>query len=256
MSLPRGVPEPSPACDVPSASRPRPRRFEVAALVGGAAALVVLAGGVLLTQRTPSFYRAAMASADADDGQTAGAARRLVSDVSALQAAFMREGPWEAAFSETDINAWLAADLPRNHAQLLPAVAADPRLRLESGRVEAGVRVGAGRASAVAWLSLEVRLRDPNQLGIVLEDARLGGLPLPRGPLLREIRRRFDQLGMVTAVRRLDGRSVLVVYIPSTHEAAGTSHWLESLAIGNGTIAFSGRTLQGRDRLPTQGSAP
>ena len=47
---------------------------------------------------------------------------------------------------------------------------------------------------------------------------------------------------MVTDLRRLDGRLVLMVYIPSTHDAGATSYWLESLAIGAGELLVAGET--------------
>jgi hypothetical protein len=214
----------------------------LAAVAGGALAVAGFAA-----TRVPEFYRQRLAIENAEDS-----ARRLVSDVSALHASFVREGGWEAAFSERDINAWLASDLPRNHARLLPQAVASPRLRFTPRRVHVAARVGAGLASSVAVVVAEVQLREPNQLGIVVEDARLGSLPLPRGLVLGAIRRRFDQIGMVTAVRWLDGRTVLVVYIPSTHESGGMSHWLESLSIGEGSVAFAGHTRPGRSPVATQ----
>ena len=90
-------------------------------------------------------------------------------------------------------------------------------------------------ASSLVWSGpVHAELRDPNQLGITVVEARIGSLRLPYGLILGEIRQRFDRLGMVTSIRRLDGRSVLVVYIPSTHESGGMTHWLESLAITAG----------------------
>lgn len=201
------------------------------------AVLGLLAGVVLVP--VPAFYRARTLSQLPTPEQ---GARRLVSDVSALRAAVVREGRWEAAIDERDVNAWLAIDLPRNHPGLLPDGITAPRVRFAPQRVEAGVRVGAGPCAAIAAVVAEVRLREPNQLGITLVDARLGGLPLPRGPVLAAVEQAFRRLGMFTTVRRLDGRSVLVVYIPSTHEEGGIGHWLESFAIGEGTIAVSGRT--------------
>ena len=215
----------------------RRRRLVTAASAVTLAVLGLLAGVVLVP--VPAFYRErALARMSAPDQ----AARRLVSDVSALRAAVVREGRWEAALDERDINAWLATDLPRNHSALLPDGVSAPRVRLAPQRVEVGVRVGFGPCAAVASLAAEVRLREPNQLGVTLVDARLGGLPLPRGPVLAAVERGFRRLGLFATVRRLDGRSVLVVYIPSTHEEGGAAHWLESLAIGEGTIAVSGRT--------------
>lgn len=214
------------------------RRIVVALLAVAAASGVAVA---TVAARVPEFYRQRLSVVGAE-----ASARRLVSDVSALHASITREGPWEAAFDEGDVNAWLAFDLPRNHGRLLPAWASEPRVRFEPRRVQVATRVGRGLASAVATVEAEVQLREPNQLGIVVEDARIGGLPIPTGPVLAELRRRCDRIGMVTSVRRLEHRSVLMVYIPSTHESGGLSHWLESLAVGDGSVAVAGHTRSSR----------
>jgi hypothetical protein len=225
----------------------RGSRLRIGLLAIAASMLAVVGVAAVATRHVPDFYRQRAVLDDASGAVSEQAARRVVSDVSALHASFIREGRWEAAFAENDINAWLATDLPRNHASLLPTMASAPRTRFSPHRIQIGLRLGSGVVSAVGWLVLEVQLREPNQLGLVVHEARLGGLPLPHGPIQQEIRRRFDQLGMVTAMRRLDDRNVLVVYIPSTHESGGMSHWLESLSIGEGSIAFAGRTMSGRE---------
>lgn len=200
--------------------------------------LAAIVAGVALVRYEPAFYRARHGVAAGADT----AARRLVSSAAALRAAVVRQGPWEGAFSERELNAWLAIDLPRNQRRFLPASVAEPRVELLPRRVRVAARVGLGACSTVAWADARVTLREPNQLVIVLAAAGLGALPLPRGALLGTLRRRLDGLGMVTNVRRLDEGPALVVYIPSTHDAGGTSHWLESLAIGPGSLALAGTT--------------
>lgn len=162
--------------------------------------------------------------------------------LSALRADFGRPGPWGAAISEAEVNAWLATDLPRNHERLLPAGVSDPRVAIAARRLRVGARVGGMMLGGVVMLDLEVVLRAANQIGIVVVDARLGRLPLPRGPVTHELARRIDSLGMATELRRLDGRTLLVVYIPSTHVAGATSHWLESLALEDGELLVAGVT--------------
>lgn len=141
-----------------------------------------------------------------------------------------------------ELNAWLAIDLPRNHRHVLPRGVSQPRLLFQPKHALIGTRVGYGPLTAVASLDFEIQLRDVNHLAIVLEQARLGAIPLPRPPILRELARRIAMLGMVTDLRMLDGRLVLMVYIPSTHDAGGTSYWLESLSIGEGELLLAGTT--------------
>ena len=174
-------------------------------------------------------------------------ARRAVTKASAWHASISRSGGWETAVTADELNAWLAVDLPRNHARWLPRGVSQPRLVFRPRHVVLATRVGYGPLTAVAWLDCEIVLRDINHLAIVLEQARLGAIPIPRTPILRELSHRISKLGMVTDLRMLDGRMVLMVYIPSTHDAGATSYWLESLSIGDGELLMAGETRSSHD---------
>ena len=224
-----------------------------------AACLAVLvglsAGAAVLVRREPTFYRQQKSAADATDASET-LSRRAITKASSWHAAFSRPGAWDAVATADEINAWLAVDLPRNHPHWLPAGISHPRLEFRPGTMSIGVRVGRGPLSAVAWCDLAIRLRDANQLSIVMERAGLGAVPLPRPPLLRELARRIDRFGMVTDLLVLDGRMTLMVYIPSTHDAGATSHWLNSLAIGAGELLVAGETRSAavvRPGLPASG---
>lgn len=237
------IPPDSPAA---SAAAPRRRSGPLRLALAGLAIAVMAAVAVIVAaaSRLPASY--------ADRGVVEGAAaeqaaRRFMSGIATFHADFVREGAWETAFTQDEFNAWLAIDLPRNHPDALPGRVLEPRVGLRPRRVEVSARLAVAGLRPVVLVGLGVRLREPNQLGVTVEDASIGAIPLPHGPVLAEIRRRFDRLGMVTAVQRLDGRSVLVVYIPSTHESGGMSHWLESLSITDGGVAVAGRTLAARD---------
>lgn len=201
----------------------------------------------------PEFYRARLpvggplAGRDPAAGILAAeqAARRLVTDASALHAAFLQVGRWEGAFGERDINAFLALELPRNHPAILPDWCREPRVELLPGGLRLALRVGRGPLWATVWFDAEVTLQEANQLRVVVTRARLGVLPLPAGPPLAALARRLEQAGAVTEIRRGGARSVLVVYIPSTHEAGGVSHWLEAIRLAAGELAVTGETRRG-----------
>ncbi|MFM8415116.1 MAG: hypothetical protein ACKOCX_10365 [Planctomycetota bacterium] len=238
------IPPPDDDFEPSQPARPgRLRRFVFPLLVSLVAVLAVLGGAAAWS---PAFYRARLPAGGPVAEQ---AARRLVTTVSAMHADFLRVGRWEGLVDERDVNAWLAIDLPRNHADILPVAVLDPRVEFLPGRLRAGVRLGRGLLSATCWIEAEVSLREPNQLGIRLVDARLGGLPLPRGPILRELAGRLERLGTVTETRWQDGRGLLVVYIPSTHQAGGVSHWLEAVRFAAGELAVAGETRQGAVRI-------
>jgi len=234
-------------------------RSTVLVCLGGLGLAVVVVAALLKYE--PGFYRQLERPAATGSGTTVpGAsaepveardvealARRAVTKASAWHASISRSGGWETAVTADELNAWLAVDLPRNHPRWLPRGVSQLRLAFRPRHVVLGTQVGYGPLTAVAWLDFEVLLRDINHLAIVLEQARLGAIPVPRTPILRELARRISKLGMVTDLRMLDGRMVLMVYIPSTHDAGATSYWLESLSIGDGELLMAGETRSSHD---------
>jgi hypothetical protein len=239
--------------DAAPSEPPRQRRWRRILGVVACALIAAAVGLGAIVRHEPAFYRERIAPAVAMTPATEQAARRLVSDMAALHAAIGRVGRWEAALDERDINAWLAVDLPRNHAAILPPSATEPRMRISPGRLDVAIRLGAAGLSTVAWATVDLRLRGPNQLALEIVDAGLGGLPLPRGPVLAECRRRLAGAGFTTSAVRLDGRSVLVVYIPEASMVGESARVLEALSLGEGTIAFMGRTID--DARPDAGGA-
>jgi hypothetical protein len=216
-------------------------------MLAGAAALAAAAGW------TPEFYRVRLPVGGPLNGRDPAAAaavaeqaaRRLVTRGSSLHAAFLEVGHWEGVFSEREINAFLALDLPRNHAAVLPAWCREPRVEFLPGRLRAAMRVGPGIVSATLWIDAEVTLHEANQLRIAPTRSRLGMLPVPPGPLLAALARRLERAGAVTEIRRGNARSALVVYIPSTHEAGGVSRWLAAIRLAAGELAVVGETRRG-----------
>ncbi len=236
----------------------RPRRFFWLFVV---ILLVSLAGFAAAVLRQPEFHRERLPVGGPMEGRPSAVAtataeedvRRLITDISAIHTAFMQVGSWDGAFTERQFNAWLALDLPRNHPDLLPDGIESPRVQLLPGTIRAGCRVGREPLAATAWVEIGLRLLEPNHLAITVGEARLGALPIPRGPILRELGHRLGGLGLVTEIRRLEDRLVLEAYIPSTHEGGGTSHWLESLRIDGGNIAVAGETRRGGQEQPPPG---
>lgn len=197
----------------------------------------------------PDFYGTAVASTD--DGRDVEArARRMVTKASALHAAITRpsggdgvdasHGRWEASIRADELNAWLATDLPRSHANWLPGGVSAPRIAFQPRHAKVGVRVAVGPLSAVAWADFEIVLRDLNQFAITIERARVGAIPLPRAAILRELAMRLGRLGMMTDLRRLDDRLVLVATVAGATATAEASVRVESLSLVAGELLVAG----------------
>jgi len=229
MPMP-ATPEPSPP------PRPRRRRSVWVAPAAGAAAIVVVA--IAAAGWAPGWYAERVAVGDATTDERD--ARRLVTAAAGLQAAAGRPGEWAAAIRERELNAWLATDLPRNHATALPAGIREPRIGLEPGRIRVAARAAAGPLEGTVSLVVEARLRAPNQLELAVSEARLGLVPIPAGPFVHRLAAVCGRLGLVTQVRRLDGRSVVVVSL------GGRGAVLRGLTVDAGEFVVAGTTEEAR----------
>lgn len=235
----------------PEPSAVPPRSWRTAALVSGGVILAVAAVVGALLLHVPDFYSRGDAAARGEEAEVL--SRRTVSKASAWHASFSRQGEWDAAITAAELNAWLAVDLPRNHPRWLPRGVSAPRVEFRPRHLTAGARVGIGPLAAIAWADFEIVLRSRNRLTISVERARLGAVPLPTAALLGDIAGRLRRLGMVTELRRVDGRMTLAVSIPSTHDAGATSYWLESMAFEDGEWLAAGRTRGGGQRQARAG---
>lgn len=221
----------------PSQPPPRPRlRRPVWISAAGAAAIAVAAIGAARVR--PAWYAERLAPGDA--AVVDRDARRLVTTVAGLRAAAGQPGPWGVAVREPEVNAWLAVDLPRNHAAALPDGWSEPRIRLEPGRIRVAARTMVGPFSAPVSCDVEVRLRAVNQLECAVAAAWLGAIPLPSGPFVHRLAALLGRLGFVTEPRRLDGRPVVVVSL------GGRGVALEGLSVDSGELVVAGSTEQPR----------
>ena len=71
---------------------PRRRRMLRGLLVAVAVLAITIVAAATAACRVPEFYRQRIAAGDADSPAAEQSARRLVSDISALHASFIREG--------------------------------------------------------------------------------------------------------------------------------------------------------------------
>ena len=211
--------------------------------IGGVCALTAgLLAVMVVVQRSPDFYRTAVVPGESAVAESL--ARRMVSKAAALHAAAGRSGPWEAVIGDSEVNAWLAVDLPRNHGRLLPEGVESPRISFQSRRVAVAARMTIGPVSAVAWADMEVWLQGVNQVGLKPVAAGLGGLPVPRDAMLRHLAGRLSAAGLVTDLRRTQGGLLLVVSPTASSDAAAGNCRLESLAVDAGELLVAGTTQQ------------
>lgn len=212
-------------------------------LLLGLPAFGVVAAGLayLAWKHEPAFYRAAL---DTEAATLAHGSNELLEQASALVTDIRRQGEWRSLFTANQINGWLAFDLPKNHASLLPPGLEQPRVALEKGRIFVACRRAVGPVATVMAIEVEPYLLQPNELAVRICSARAGWIPLPLEPILQQITHatteaelplRWDQAGgdpvaVITLEPRRDDQRVLSV---------------ESLEIQAGELYVAGTTRTG-----------
>lgn len=212
-------------------------------LAAGVPLVGLLSAGVLYFgwKHEPAFYRTAL---DAEAASLARGSNELLEQASALVTDIRRQGEWRSLFTAEQINGWLAVDLPKNHARLLPPGLEQPRIALERGRIVVACRRSPGPFATVVAIEVEPYLLQPNELAVRICGARAGWIPLPLEPILQQVAHaateaelplRWDQAGgdpvaVITLSPRRDDQRLLSV---------------ESLEIQSGEIYLAGTTRTG-----------
>lgn len=172
---------------------------------------------------------------------------RLITTASALRAAAVRPGTWDAVVTDDEVNAWLGHDLPRNHPRLLPAGWSAPRVAFADDRCWLGVRRWIGPVPALVWVRAEVRPRDGGAIELAVDGAGLGGLPLPGDALLARIGSGLRRAGLSVTVGRLDGANRLLVHLTAGHSASAGIR-LGGVRFRDGEALVTGQTVAAAPR--------
>lgn len=210
---------------------------------------------LLVLRHEPEFYGATRGevAAGADpavvEGMRQRASARFVSKVTAMVADTTRGGAWSTAIGDHEINAWLGVELPANHPEVLPRGVGDVRVQFVPGEVRLGCRVG-GVVAGLAWLETRLQLLEANRIAITVERCGIGLLPLPTGLVSSQLARLLRQADVICEMLRMDGKTQVVVHLPTT-EGAGqgggsTRWWLDGLRLEQGDIFLTGTSRRGQ----------
>jgi hypothetical protein len=154
-------------------------------LLGGLLLLLGLGilGLYLASQHVPAAYRRVL---DADSEEQAAASQEAVRKATALSGAANHD-KWHIRFTAEEINGWLAVDMPKKHANLLPPELSDPRVVIAPQQMTLFCRYHRGDRVFVLSLAVDVYVAEPDVLALQIRRARAGAVPLPLGQVLDQI---------------------------------------------------------------------
>lgn len=218
------------------------------------------------------FYRDAM---EVEPEVLRLAGRELSSRATALVNDAQQGEPWQAQFTEDQINGWLAYDLPEKHGDLIPDDVADPRVAIDQGQVILGVRYNGGRVETVLSVDVEPYLAEPNVVGLRIISARAGTLPIPLAEVTDRISRAAERFDVpLTWIQQSEVPTALVT-LRLKAVGDGKRLQLDTIEVRDGAIilagtsrceepeAETGRIGEGEEReservrlIPTRGAAP
>jgi len=214
------------------------------------------------SRHEPQFYQQAL-KVEPETQQEAG--DELEQSVLKLHNSARDEGRWEAVFTESQINGWLAADLPEKFPHMLPVGTDKPRVSIDNDHIKIACRYQRGTIQTVVSFDLSVRLtKEPNTLAVRVSKVRAGALPVPLKRFLAPITKAGADSDITLRWSQTDGDPVALVTVPHQHE--DYSHreiYLETVELRDGEVALAGRTQKPADarhaialRSPITGASP
>lgn len=153
------------------------------------------------------------------------------------------EGAWSALFTDTQVNGWLAVDLPKNHPELLPKEFSEPRLKFTPDGLQFGMRRKALGINTVVWLDIEVKMSGKQEAALRFRRVRAGKVPLPLGHLLDGLSEVAKELEVPLRWTTVDGDPTAVIGLPALGQD-GMRYELDKLKVEEGRLFVSGRTTR------------
>jgi hypothetical protein len=217
--------------------------------------LVLLGWAWRATQQVPEFYalqlqREASANLPLDGEALERKALELNSQIRHCER-------WQVRFTDDDINAWLAIDLPRKFSAALPDEVKDPRVAINSEMIQVACQVEGARLSSVVSIGVQPYVTtDANVIAVRLRQLRAGSLPLPLSQYLERITEQGAKAGIPIRWTEEEGEPVALISLPlSAEDLGGRQVRVEQIELGEGEMIVSGTSLP-ISPVPSPGGDP
>lgn len=209
------------------------------ALLALGGALAIACGAVGLrwaATQAPEFYEEALADPPAPAVRER-AAREFAEQTAELVQELRYASTWEQEFTQTQVNAWLAEELPKKYGSRIPKGVEDPRVQFENGLVRIAFRIATKKFNGIVSLDLRPTVPEPNRLTIGIEALYAGLLPLSPGSFTDEVSEQLNRYEVAHEWRVVDGTYLLdVTVVPDR----GDNPVLEEIAVGDERLRIAG----------------
>lgn len=209
--------------------------------LGLLAMLAVVAGYALwAVHQVPDFYEDLVA-AEIDPGVRQDEAKRFTQRTLQLVDDVKQAKDWSHEFSQRQVNSWFIEELDGTkgkYADLLPAEATSPRVKIDGDAVLIGFRYTSSQWSGVVSLRVRPWVPEPNKLALEISGVKAGALPLPLDSVLKKIEGQIQSRGWRVEWRQTAGNDVLVIDFSRGDKKRSI---LKSVQVADGKVRVSGR---------------
>lgn len=219
------------------------KRKRLIILLSISAALVLLILFLLLeallflASRAPDFYRRPLPWNPAEAAQLSD---RFLQKSTLLAGDMRRPGAWHQVFTESEINAWLAVDFPKNYPHALPPGLSEPRVKIETDSLRVAAKARKGLLSGVVTAEVAVHLTEENTVVVVIRKLGLGLLPMPLRPAIERLKELATEAGWEIREMQKDGAPTFVITLPPHRDQKGHIVKLQILRLVDGRVELGG----------------
>jgi hypothetical protein len=219
---------------------------------------LLFVGGSVFTLRwaanqAPDFYETALTQTPPPAVQHE-AAREFAEQTAQLVRDLQYSPTWEQEFTQTQVNAWLAEELPERYGDRIPRGVSDPRVQFVDGLVRIGFQLSSKRFEGIVSLDLRPSVPEPNKLAITVESLYAGLLPLAPASFTDDVSKQLNKYGVEHEWQVADGRHVLLITVVPNR---GDRPVLEELSVDDEKLRIAGhRELPATITMRTPESRP
>ncbi|NOY41696.1 MAG: hypothetical protein GXP26_07670 [Planctomycetes bacterium] len=218
------------------------RRVRLSIAVAGSLAAIIaglfLYGKWAIHQVQP-FYSAAL---QVDPDTHISASLEMESRVSALVSDAAEQSHWQAAFSDDEVNGWLASSLTEKFPGLLPEAVSDPRVAFSDGIAALGFRYQDDHLNSVLSLRASAVIDGTDIVALRLLQAHVGTLPFPMAKIVEAITDGARQQQIAIRWTQQDGDPVALIPLTGLLSTPKVERRLDVVEFHEGELYLSGST--------------
>jgi len=159
-----------------------------------------------------------------------------------LQTALTQDGPWRIAFTEAEINAWLAGDVRKQFPRAVPPYVTDPRIQLSDGFAQVACQYTHDELVAVVSAKVHLEPIDrPNSIVMKVFEPRIGSVPGPGDLALRQLRMVAARAGL-RVVWRNEANPIGEITLPPKVTNTPNQIMIDEVVLEEGRMVIAGVT--------------